>query len=90
IEGNDTTDSIEAILGLEYRYFVFKRPERNVLVQFALIPSLTESGRLRSNFDTRFRLELVTDFFWELRLFAATDDEPPSGEGSDIDYGIIT
>jgi hypothetical protein len=89
-EGSDTTDSIEAILGLEYRFFVFKSPKRDVVVQFALIPSLTESGRLRSNFDTRFKLELVTDFFWELRFFATTDNEPPSGAESDIDYGIIT
>ena len=90
IEGSDTTDSIEANLGLEYRFFVFKTPKRDVLVRFMLIPSLTESGRLRSNFDTRFKLELVKDFFWELRFFVSTDDQPPSGADSKTDYGIIT
>jgi hypothetical protein len=89
-EGNDTTDSIEANLGLEYRFFVFKHPKRDVLVQFALIPSLTESGRVRSNFNTRFKLELVNDFFWALQVFAITDNQPPSGAASDADYGIIT
>jgi hypothetical protein len=89
-EGTDTTDSLEANLGLGYRYFIFKHPERDVLVQFALIPSLTESGRVRSNFTTRFRLELVKDFFWELQLFASTDNQPPEGAISDSDYGIIT
>lgn len=89
-EGSDTTDSIEAILGLEYRFFVFNTPKRDVLVQFALIPSLTESGRVRSQLSTRFRLELVTDFFWELRFFATTDNEPSTGAASDTDYGIIT
>ncbi len=89
-EGRETTDSIEAILGLEYRFFVFNTPKRDVLVQFSLIPSLTESGRLRSSFDMRFKLELVTDFFWELRFFASTDNEPPTGEAANTDYGIIT
>ena len=89
-EGSETTDSIEAILGLEYRFFVFNTPKRDIVLQFSLIPSLTESGRLRSNFDMRFKLELVTDFFWELRFFASTDDEPPTGAAANTDYGIIT
>jgi Protein of unknown function, DUF481 len=89
-EGSDTTDSIDANLGLEYRFFMFKQPKRDVLVQFALIPSLTESGRVRSNFTTRFRLELIRDFFWQLQLFASTDNQPPAGAASDSDYGIIT
>lgn len=89
-EGSDTTDSLEANLGVEYRFFVFKQPKRDVLVQFALIPSLTESGRVRSNFNTRFKLELVKDFFWELQMFVSTDNEPPEGAVSDSDYGVIT
>jgi hypothetical protein len=89
-EGTDATDSLEANFGLEYRYFVFKQPKRDVLVQFALIPSLTESGRVRSNFTTRFRLELIKDFFWELQVFTSTDNQPPAGAVSDSDYGIIT
>lgn len=89
-EGTDATDSIEANLGLEYRLFVFKHPKRDVLVQFVLIPSLTESGRVRSNFTTRFRLELAKDFFWQLQLFVTTDNDPPAGAVSDSDYGIIT
>ncbi|MCZ6731757.1 MAG: DUF481 domain-containing protein [Acidiferrobacterales bacterium] len=82
-KGGGTTDSVEAQLGLDYRF-------RDVYVQFTLIPSLTESNRVRSQFDTRFKLELVKDFFWELRFFASTDNKPPSGAISDSDYGIIT
>jgi len=89
-EGTDATDSLEANLGVEYRFFVFKQPKRDVLVQFALIPSLTESGRVRSNFNTRFKLELIKDFFWELQLFVTTDNQPPEGAVSDSDYGVIT
>jgi hypothetical protein len=55
-EGGDTSDSVEAFFGLEYDFFVHKQPKRHVQAQFTLIPSLTESGRVRSQFDTRFKL----------------------------------
>lgn len=89
-ESSDTLDSVEASFGLEYEYFILNEPKRDVRVQFTLIPSLTESGRVRTEFDTRFKLELAKDFFWELRFFASTDSEPPSEAFSDSDYGIIT
>ena len=89
-EGGDNTDSVEAQLGLDYKFFVFNTPKRDVHVQFVVIPSLTESGRVRTQLDTRFKLELVKDFFWELRFFASTDNKPPGGAISDSDYGIIT
>jgi hypothetical protein len=89
-EGGGTTDSAEAQLGLDYRFFVFNTPKRDVHVQFSLIPSLTESGRVRSQLDTRFKLELVKGVLWELRFFASTDSKPPSEAISDSDYGIIT
>ncbi|MFQ5936541.1 MAG: DUF481 domain-containing protein [Acidiferrobacterales bacterium] len=88
--GGDSADSVEALFGLDYRFFVFSEPKRDVRVQFALIPSLTESGRVRTSFDTRFKLELVKDFFWELRFFFSTDSDPPAGAASESDYGIIT
>lgn len=88
--GGGTTDNIESFFNLEYRLFVFKQPKRDVLIRFALIPSVTDAGRLRTNLDTRFRLELVKDFFWEMRFFAVTDSDPPAGAVSDSDYGVIT
>ncbi len=89
-EGGDTTDSVEAQLGLDYRFFVFNAPKRDIRVKFVVIPSLSESGRVRTELDTRFKLELVKDFFWELKLFTSTDSKPPGGAISKSDYGIIT
>ncbi|MFQ5757335.1 MAG: DUF481 domain-containing protein, partial [Acidiferrobacterales bacterium] len=88
-EGGDT-DSVEAQLSLDYKFFVFNTPKRDVHVQFVVIPSLTESDRVRTQLDTRFKLELVKDFFWELRFFTSTDSKPPGGAISTSDYGIIT
>ncbi|MCU0988709.1 MAG: hypothetical protein MUE63_03745, partial [Xanthomonadales bacterium] len=53
-----------------------------------LFPSLTEWGRWRVNFTTDFRLELVSDFFWKLGLYASYDNDPISIDAASSDYGI--
>ncbi len=55
-----------------------------------MFPSLTESGRWRSDLRTTFRLELLTDLFWTMEFFATYDSEPLDLDAEKSDYGIIT
>ena len=54
-----TSESLEAIFGTEYAFFRFDDPEANVDASFYLLPSLTESGRVRSEAKLRSRYEAL-------------------------------
>lgn len=85
-----TIDSIEAVLGTRYRYFSYARPERVLDTALFIFPSLTESGRIRSDFRTTFKLELIRDLFWTMELYASYDNEPVEAGAEKGDFGIIT
>lgn len=83
-------DSVEALLAVDYELFVYDTPKRDIQARAAVFPSLTESGRVRSELDTSFKLELVKDLFWELRLYASQDTQPGQDALSESDYGVVT
>lgn len=87
---NQTEEYLSGLFGIEYLFFTYNTPKRDISVRYSVMPSLDGSERVRSDFDTRFKLELVEDFFWELRLYASTDSDPPPDALSSSDYGIVT
>lgn len=82
-----STNNLEAVLALDYRY---RTPQRSFNVRLHLFPSITESGRYRAMFDTDFRLELYKDLYWSLRYYTSYDSRPISTNAANIDYGINT
>jgi hypothetical protein len=85
----DRADSIEGLLGTQYAFFRFADPEANLDASLYVLPSLTESGRIRSELKIRSRYEIITDLFFEISLYGATtraDEE--TDEKSD--YGVTT
>lgn len=87
---DDPSNNLDALFEGDYQYFILNTPKRDVHVSLQMLPSLTEENRVRTNFDSRFRLELISDFFWEFRYYANQDTKPPSGALSETDYGIVT
>ena len=57
---------------------------------FSLYPSVTDWGRVRADLRSTFRLELVSDLFWALELYATYDTDPPREGAEDADYGVVT
>lgn len=88
-EGESETN-LELIGNLRYRYFRFAGPERSLDANFSVFPSLTDSGRWRGDLRTTFKLELVTDLFWALELYATYDNQPLTEGAENSDYGVIT
>jgi hypothetical protein len=90
----DTTDgsedSVEAFGTLEYLLYKYKGNQTNLVLEATVFPSLTESGRVRSQFSTRFNYELFNHFFWGLTFYGTSDNEPPEGATAKNDYGVIT
>jgi len=64
--------SLEGILGLDWRVFDFATPKTNLTAKAVLYPSLTESGRYRTDASLSLRREIVSDFYLDLTFTSRT------------------
>ncbi len=83
------TDSLEATFTTKFDWFVFHDPEFDWSTMIQVIPSLTESGRVRGEIDTKLQWELIGDLKWGLSVYASFDNQPAT-TGSTSDYGVNT
>lgn len=86
----DDVDSVEAVISVDWDWFRFDSPELDWSTSAELIPSLTESGRVRANFDTSLKWELINDLKWGVTFYSSFDNKPPSSTASTSDYGVNT
>jgi hypothetical protein len=83
-------NGIEAMLVAAYSRFQFDDPNVDLSVALAVYPSLTESGRVRAQFDANYRWEIISDLFWELTYYNTYDSDPSGGAKSKNDYAVVT
>jgi hypothetical protein len=76
--GEPTSESLEAVAGLEYSMFIFEDPETDIDLSLLVFPSLTTSGRVRAELKARIRREIAKDFFLMLTVLDSFDSEPPT------------
>ena len=57
---------------------VFDIASVDILTSFTVIPSLTESGRIRMDFRTDFQWELIKDLFFRVGFSENYDSSPPA------------
>lgn len=89
--GEPRFNSVEHIQALDLEWFLFGDNETSLSARLVAQPNLTDFGRVRIDFDTRFRRELFLDFFVALSGFNRFDSRTPSatgGTGSTNDYGL--
>jgi putative salt-induced outer membrane protein YdiY len=86
----DSQESIEGILGGNWRIFKFNSPTISMSSAALLFPSLTDSGRYRTNLNLTLRRELVKDFYLDLSFYHAYDSRPPDADAENSDYGLTT
>lgn len=86
----DNQTSLEGLLGIDWRVFDFATPKTNLTAKAVLFPSLTESGRYRTDASISLRREIVSDFYLDLSLYQTYDTNPPDAEAEKSDYGLIT
>jgi hypothetical protein len=89
LEG-ESQDSAEGVATLNWRVFRHNTPKHYVTVSLNVFPSITESGRVRTNSDIRYRHELITDLFFELKLYVSSDNMPIDQLAGNVDYGVVT
>jgi len=88
--GDPTRNSLDLILGTSYDFYRFEPLNTDFNFSFALIPSLTESGRIRSDANLYLRWEIVNDFYFQVSMYANYDSDPGTEANSQYDYGTTT
>lgn len=88
--GEPRKNSVDAFIGTTYSYYRFYPLNADIDFALALLPSLTESGRLRSDADLDVRWEIVNNFYFEISLYGKYDSQPGVEANSEYDYGTTT
>jgi hypothetical protein len=84
-------NSAEGIIALRTEFFRYRDPEFDFTTNFALIPSVTQAGRLRMDLDTKLRYEIFKDFYWSISFWDSYDNRPRGEETvPKNDYGLTT
>lgn len=82
-------DQLEAYLGGSLAWFRHSFPRTDIRTDVLVLPSLTDSGRVRTNLDVSVKREFVEDLFLDLSVYFSTDNKPPN-EASREDWGVVT
>ena len=72
-----SSDNVEAGLGAQYEFYKLYTPKMDISAAFLVHPSLTISGRVRTELDVKSRIEIIKDFFWSLSFYDSYDSKPP-------------
>jgi hypothetical protein len=83
-------NSAEGVISLRTELFSYDDPELDFTTTFTVLPSMTKSGRVRVDFDTKLRYEIFKDFFWSISFWDNYDSKPPDEASEKNDYGLTT
>jgi hypothetical protein len=86
----EEVDSLESYGMLSWEWFRYDTPELDWSTNLEIIPSLTESGRVRSEFDATLKWEIVADLYWRLSYFFSYDNQPQATSDVSEDFGVTT
>ena len=86
VEGEDT-NSAEMVAGARYSYFMYDFPKLTLTASLAVFPSLTVSGRVRLEFQTSVKREIISDFYLSLSIFDSFDSRDPTTLTAKNDWG---
>jgi hypothetical protein len=85
----DARYSAEAVAALDYSRFLYDFPFLTLGGRLEVIPSLTDSGRVRLQADGRVRREIISDFYVSVSVFDSYDSRPPTEGASKNDWGPV-
>lgn len=88
--GGPNKETVEAFGTLLWDWFRYDAPELDLSTSLQLIPNLTDTGRIRGEFDIKLKWEMVEDLFWQLSIYDSFDSDPVLQGAEKNDYGIIT
>lgn len=84
----DTTTNLELLLGGDWKVFHLDSPKLDISTTVSVIPSITDLGRVRLQWDYRLSHEVLSDFFVGLKGFVSYDSRPPTTNAVKSDYRL--
>lgn len=88
--GLDDEDTVEMFGVMSWDWFRDDTPELDLATNLRIIPNLTDSGRVRAEFDIRLKWEMIEDLFWQLEVYDSYDSDPVVVNAEKNDYGVVT
>ena len=82
-------ESLEAQFSSSVRLFNFDSPQLNLVAGLTLLPSLSDTGRLRGESSLKLRRELAPDLFLEFGFYDSYDNRPAEGAEKN-DWSVVT
>ena len=83
-----TTTNVEGLLGVNGSFFTYDYPKTDITFTLATFPSFSDWGRVRVDFDTRFKRELYHDLYLAFSVYDAYDSRPPTEGADSNDVGV--
>jgi hypothetical protein len=83
-------DTVEGVVSMHWDWFRYDTPELDLTTRLDIIPNLTDSGRVRSEFDVSLRWEIIADLFWQLSFYDSYDSDPVVDGAEKNDFGVGT
>jgi len=83
-------DTLEAFATLSWDWFRYDAPELDFSTKLQIIPNLTDTGRVRAEFDVSLKWEMIEDLFWQLEFYESFDSDPVVPGAEENDYGVTT
>ena len=84
--GLEASTSMEALVGTRFSWFTFGDFENDLSTSLYVYPSITESERVRVDFDISYRQDLFGDLYLRFSFYDQYDSRPPPG-AEDNDFG---
>jgi Protein of unknown function, DUF481 len=78
-----------AVIGAQFSTFTYDFPKITVNATLQVLPYLTDSGRVRVEFNVQAKREIVRDFYLSLSIFDSFDSRDPSTQQAKNDWGPV-
>ena len=82
--------SFEGILTMSYDLYRFDAPEIDIAAELSIYPSLTISGRVRTDAGIRLRYEIIEDLYYGISAQHMYDNKPQSAHAANTDWSLVT
>jgi hypothetical protein len=83
------TYNLAAVLAARYSAFTYDFPKVTISGALSVIPYLTDTGRVRLEFQALAKREIIHDFYLSLSIFDSFDSRDPSTQQSKNDWGPV-